>query len=766
MIDIGMKSISSVIFIGIFLFTFVFRLPSVYASDIVRAATQSASMNVTAKVLPRPQDFQLILSSDAVQSTVGADQEITYTITYGSYLKYPTPMTITINWGLGTTKDQALTQYDIVSYVAGSATKDYWGGSTPVVNITNRTITWTTPSFPNYTIDKTLSFRLKTPGRYVTDQNVDFTVAAKMKTEDFTGPETSLTLTYAPREFIAHQVAGLHIVSMDIRSITDTSFSLYLVTSVPTKATLYYGTTLDLDETKTDNTLSDQKIFTIDGLQPATKYYFRIMVENAAGIQRKTPEVFEVTTASRSLMSLIDQDRLYMTTHGVLLRNITGVRNSDTVLVPRAGEVDVALPFKVHVPSLVYLSIADRRVLGESTDKAPPQVRKIRLLETQPDTYTGSFTTPLISGTYDLMIETQSTSGAQNRDVLTVLQVTDPIRVQDATGKPIEKAVVYLEQYNSQSRRFEYFPAETFGASNPVFTDADGVINVTFPPGEYSINIHALGYQPHQSMFTLNNGGERKYPQITLVSQPFSIMNHLYYYGGIFLDGVNLVNHNLNVMTASYRYLDFSLIGAVGLLTLLSIALNLRRVKLSLEGLYIYIEKTVRRLTNWGKNRTLFIGFVENAENGFPVHAATVLLARQGERFAIARDVTSAFGEFHLHITPGVMYELVIKKHGFAPVRSLIDTNVLLEGHPPFGMRSETRIAWPWWVEFGTSLFRAFVHAVSDMLLFGLIFIDILLIWRLGIVRMAIIGLVTILNISLWVNYQWVAWQTKRRHVK
>lgn len=743
-------------FLVAFLVLFFVLAPGVQAAEI---ATKSASLNVDAHVLHRSIDLQFLFQSNVETSAVGADQEVEYTITYGSWLQHPTPMVIEAEWSLGTT-DQSLSALEIVQYVAGSATADYWGGSVPVVDLKKRTITWTIDRFPRYTIDKTLRFKLKTPGRYVTDKNVNFTVTARMKTNEITLAPITLEQVYAPREFILKEVRGLQILALTINKITTTSFSFYLLTSVPTKTVVTYGTTTDLDETFTDTTLSDQKIITIDGLQPGTTYYFKVLIENENGIQRRTPEFLTVTTASTAVTDLIDDSRLLFSTQGIILPQGSPLRGTTAIVVPRGVTMNVYIPFRANTPIVSYFSVLPRYVLGATSETAIGEpVEKIRLLETQAGTFTGNVAIPEQIGTYDMFLETQDTDGNIATDIIGEMIVANPIYITDDRGMPIEKALVYLEQYNPLTKQFEYFPGRSFGFRNPTYSKTNGTVDMALPYGEYTINVNALGYETKQQRFVFPIQGGNAYPQIALEKGPFSLPQQLEYYTSVYMDLVAFINETIAAIAASYRFLDFTLVAGLFALSIISLLINIRRIKLSFEGLLILLEKWLRRHTRRKQDsREVFIGFLENDRNSLPVHAAVILLQSAKTNLTVSSDISSSFGEFHVRMQPHEQYVLIIKKPGYIPVRETLSGSDLLARTEPFTIRQELVFVMPKVVAFTVELLRILFYSLSDALLVGLLIASAMLIQKIGIIRTVPITVLLLINIFVWIEFQWKRW--------
>lgn len=750
--------------VGLILF-----IPLVSVSATSLESTKSAAMAAQGRVPARAQDLLFEFKNDKIDAVVGAEEEITYTMTYGSKLSYGTPMTIEVEWSLGTVPDASLYSYNILSYVAGSATKDYWGESTPTIDLVHRKITWVVKRFPPSTIGKTLSFTLKTPGLYVTDRNVNFNVKARMIQGDVTQGWVSLDNIYSPTEFIRRELKGLHLLTADLRRITDRSFSLFIVTTEKARTVIYYGLSSEnLDKTVTDTELSDQKLITIDGLSPSTMYYYRILIENERDIQRKTPETFKVTTASTSLIGLLEQDRVIITTRGIVLSSLGGIGPDTQVVVPRGVPIDIILPFRAHIPQSVYVSLSEQispreNVLGLTTeDPINTSSQKVRFLETQPNVFSGSITVPERAGTYDVIMEADTVLTGTNRDVLTTLVVTRPITVTDEAGTPIEHALVYVERFDETTQTYHFFPAGTYGGANPTYSDSDGTVDIVLPTGQYSINVNAPGFETYQTKFHLTELVSQTYPTLKLTKAPIQVMSHVSYYWAVIVDLYKLANWNIDKLSTSWRFLDMMLILTLVILTALSYIVNVHRLKLTAESVWIFLEKRMFKMFHTPDVETLFIGFVEHEGSELPVHHAVVLLIDKKTKAVVTRDVTSGLGEFRIHIDPSREYELQIKKSGMSSIRTTVGVNTLLSGHDPFQLTADATVHSHPFLEFLVALGRAIFHALSDTLLVTVGILNLILFLRLGFHILPTI-ILTGINGFLWIEYQWHLWSVARR---
>lgn len=114
---------------------------------------QANNLVITTSVPAKPTDFQLEFSAEPSEPEIGAGQVVTYTATYGSHLAQPTDMIVII-----ATWQQQPDSPNIIDYLVGSATTGL-GGAEPVINLRNKTITWTiTPVPPG--LDHQVSWQL------------------------------------------------------------------------------------------------------------------------------------------------------------------------------------------------------------------------------------------------------------------------------------------------------------------------------------------------------------------------------------------------------------------------------------------------------------------------------------------------------------------------------------------------------------------------------------------------------------------------------
>ena len=745
--------ISTCIFIIIVGLAFYF-FPAKIAADFVTPTPVAKELKINATVLPQTSDFQLEFSSSAKEATVGSDETITYTITYGSSLPQSTSLTLEAEWSLGTIPGKNLYAFDIVSYVSESAGRGY-NETIPTIDLAKKKISWNIENFPKNTKDKTVSFKLKTPARYVTDQNVEFTVKARLSTSQISLPQKEVKLTYTPTPFMAKALSEFAIIGLEIRELKSTSVSLLIRTSQPSTTTVFYGKTFDLEKRITDSSFSYQKIIILNNLEPNTTYYLKVKVENEKGVSKITPELFMFTTPSISFFASIDQENIIIGAFGSILKNKASMEKDTPILFPKKKSLDIFLPFTESPPTQVFLKIINSQILGINNLEPLPFLEKIRLLETEAGVFSGKVTAPSTTGSYDLLMETQSLDGNYTLDLLTKLKIAEPLKIISSGGLPIENAHVSFELYNPRLRMFEYFPAETFGFKNPAYSESDGSVDLILPSGRYKIQAASLGYTPKEEVFDFSPLKSQSYPKITLVKSAFSLKDNFLYYWGTFFDSFKFFNYNVDKLFTSYRFLQLSFLLGLLIFSVLSLFLTAHHLKIKIEDLLIYLEKYWRKFIGHRiPSENLFTGFIES-NTGLPIHGASIFLISPDDKKIVYKNITNFLGEFHLPVEKDKEYNLIIAKKGFETFKKRINVGVPEESRHLFQLEKETTLPKPKIIEFFLVVAGAFLRLFSDALLFAVIIFHLLYIGKFGITKDLPMALITLFNIVLYIELVW-----------
>lgn len=631
------------------------------------AISSNDQIALTATVPTQTRDFELALTSDTKENLIGANQTLSVTMTYGSNLAYATSFTLEAEWSLGTIPGRNLHAFNVLSYVTGSANKAY-GEVTPIIDLAKRKITWKISNFPKKITGQKVFFKLKTPDRFISEQNLEVSLKARLYTSDLSLPDQTLKYTYTPAQLIKTELVSLGLVEHEVRQIGDTFFSLLIKTAEPTKTTIFYGKTLDsLGKTFVESTLAEQKYLRIENLEPQTTYYYQIQVETEKGVVFLTPEIYRVTTAPTSLLTNLDRENILLSLNGITLRNRASIELTSPVTIPRGKSIEVFLPFKKNVPIQVYLRFVPSQVLGINNLDPTPYLEKTRLLETEANVFSGKLILPTQTGLYDMILEAYDQNQSATQDILTKLLLAEPFKIIGSDGLSVEGAHVYLERYNEQLKTYEHFPAESFGAKNPTFSEAGGVVDYVFPQGQYKMNITALGYKPSEKIFSFNPLTSQEYPIATMDKAPFSLVNTFFYYKNILVDIARFINHNLHTLATSHRFFDLIAavsIGSLVLLTLLSFSL---RTHIPLVRLPKYLLFHVKKILPTISVSMHIHGTVVDLHAHSPITQADVYIIDADKKVIVDQTLTNKRGEFFSNKLTQGHYKVEVMKKGYEP---------------------------------------------------------------------------------------------------
>lgn len=629
--------------------------------------TSSDQIEVAASVPIQTRDFALTLASDTKEGLIGANQLLSFTLTYGSNLAYAAPFTLEADLSLGTIPGKNLYVFNVLDYVSGSAGKGY-GETTPIIDIAKRKIIWKISNFPKKTIDQKVSFKLKTADRFITEQNLEVAIKARLYTNDLTLTDQTLKYTYTPTQLIKTELASLGLVKHEVRQINDTSFSLLIQTARPTKTTIFYGKTIDsLGKTFVEPTLAEQKLLRIEGLEPQTSYYYQIQVETEKGVVFRTPEIYRVTTSAESFMSSLDRENVLISLRGIILRNRDSIELTSPVIVSRGQSPEVFLPFKTNIPTQLYLRLVPSQVLGINNLDTIPFLEKTRLLETEAGVFSGKLVLPAQTGLYDLLVETYDSNQSLAQDTLAKILLTESLKIVGSDGQLVEGAHVYLERYNENLKIYEHFPAESFGGKNPTFSQVGGVVDYVLPKGHYRLKVTALGYKPSEKIFFFDPNTSQDYPIVIVEKAPFSLVNAFLYYPSLVADTFGFIKYNLGQLASSYRF--FNLIstlsfGSLVLLTLLSFSL---RTHIPLMRLPRYLLFHLKKLVPATSILMHIHGTVIDADLHQLITQADVYIINADKKVVVGKTFTNKAGEFFSSSLPNGHYTVQVMKKGYEP---------------------------------------------------------------------------------------------------
>lgn len=740
-------------------------------------------------VPPKVTDYQLEFDTDpSGVVTVGQNEEITFSITYGSHLKYAAPMTIQAEWYLGTLVGEELYTFDVVSYVPGSASAAE-GSTVPVINLSNRTITWDITSFPSQTTDKVVTFKLKTPVLRIADSDVEFKVKARLYTPQITLPDEELLLTYIPSgeyyptatpTFTPTPTAASSpasttatptltiaptstpqpqplISDIALFELYSTSATLLITSSRPAKITVYYDISQYLENTVVDTNFTTSRKMTLTKLLPDTQYFVRVRAVDASGVSYITPEFFVFKTPKESAITEEVGRRYYIGSSGVILDSAHYKSLKQPFVFPVNTVVDIVLPFEDKSPAQVYIKQVNTRVLGLNNFTKNTYHDRVRLLETQEGVYSGQFMTSKTEGLYDLMVEKRQIDGDFSIEKLTQIHAVNPMTIRNEQGRPIENARISVDIYNPKTKLYEDLPVESIGLTNPVKSNSSGTVPFILPSGRYLIQISSIGYKSLEESFEFAPDKGKYYPQFTMQKAPFSILDVFRYLFEIVTDLYQYINHYLDELYASYRFMHITTFAGIFLLSVLSLYLTAHYLTVRVEDIYIFIVKLCKKLTHpFVRQNKVFTSFVEN-QDGMPVHGVLVVMSPLNDPNAKGqKDLTNVFGEFELAISDASAdHTLTLRKDGFVTKKITVTEAMFAENNHHIVLEEDAISEKGKMYRFIHAMLSGIVRTFADSLLLFVIVIHAMYIGRFGVLSDIPLLLITLVNVIIYFELLW-----------
>lgn len=491
-------------------------------------AQTTQNMNVTATVPPlvSPTNAQVLISSSPLSSTVlQENDEVTITIRYRSQETASWPFEVVGSWQPGQIENNPSNTIDVFSYIIGSATNAD-EGTTPVVDLINRKITWTIPSVSSSTTYHTVSFKLKVRNDIPTEkaisavvqadgkifttplpqQTLTFTIQKTVEPTLSTGPTpTSIPPTSAPG--IAKPTAittppslispspkppDFRFGLVEIKKITDTETEIYFQTSIKSTYIISYGTSpKKLTQQASSLTFEKDHTITLSDLQPDTSYFFSIKALDEAG-DSIISDIFTFRTAKGPQEVIIEKSDIAILWKNFFLTSADVNRVVIPHNTPFTISANVKNPGNIRSIKARFKNTA---VLGINNTTQSPNVDETPLTEILPGIFSGEITTPLTNGKYQILLETVEESGTFETQIVPYdFYISDPLRVIDnKTGKAIEHASVEIKRFEESLHR--YTPLQNSFALDTL-TDEKGQLAVVLPAGRYIIEVKHTLYKP------------------------------------------------------------------------------------------------------------------------------------------------------------------------------------------------------------------------------------------------------------------------------
>lgn len=664
--------------------------PSVFATNL----------SVTATVPAQAKDYTAILSSDDSQSTVGQNKTIEYTLKYGTTLTYDTSVSLKASWTRGTVDGSNTPSTDILEYVTGSATNAY-GNATPVVDIVNRTITWTISSLPGNTTDKTVSFKLRTSNSVTSTTKILFSVRGILNGPDVITPESSidgrfktgtnsvdptntptptpstiLTTTPVPTSPTPTQTPFVQFNDIVMRTISSDQVTVGIELSSPGSISIKYGTSLiALDSTLNKTTTAENHLITLTDLNPGTNYYFQVV----AKVNNKTirSDIFSIITGQEGDLPLPVVSTLVVTGNSTILSsplqtNSASPEATKTLLLP----ADSVYEFRITIPNAHNLKLAQAIVRNHNTlgiasfiKEAQASTEAVDLIEISPDIFAGKLKTSSLHGVYDIFLRLSDINGNITEKKISQLRVTRKFTVLDKKSRqPIEDARILISLWSQRKNRYEVLRSESTSIENPVFTMNDGKVNLILPRGKYQALVSSLNYKRQTITFSIGNTADDGYPEVLLNPQPFNFMNAFNYFKSSFQEVfmTQTADYLANI-SISKRMIDLISLTAIISFIILSILSMSSRVHVSLFELPHYFIYLYKRSFTSSKHSCTLSGMITDAHSDNAVNQATIYVREGNSGRIISHALTNSSGRFTLRQICSGPYTLHILKDGYLP---------------------------------------------------------------------------------------------------
>jgi hypothetical protein len=711
MISLMFKAILKTVVFLLVISTIYHLCPSLISADDDVAGSTTASVSVP----PRASDLQLSTVLDSDSSTFAQGQEFGVQITYGSHLHFAASMTIVGQWTQGTIDGEVNPNVDILDYVPGTATLAY-NDVTPVVDLVNRTITWTISSFPAQLYDQTLSFRLKTNSNYTASQKVAFTVKAYMTDSEttinapdinrnyqFNPPGPTAAPTSAPTIAPTPTPQPFAIKTVNVQTVSDNNVTIYIATTQPSKSKIYYGTSASaLSRSAADNSFGLTHWMTMSNLLPDTKYYFDVTADNASH-NLVGSDIFVVKTAAKSETPTIALNTFAVTSANKLL--VAPVNQVDetptaqeqkTLVIPQSIIYDLRFSFKESksLKSVKVVLRKKKQVLGAATSIFAKlfnfnnqnsvteenslgilptafadnvNIKEVGLTEIQPGVYYGRLISNLPTGEYELFAIASDYNGNITETKLSNVKIINRLTIlSKETSEPIENARIYLSFYNSHSKRYEPLLPTLISITNPSYTDVQGESSLVLPQGKYRILASNLGYKDKTVDFTIGIGSHDGFPTVFLEKESFNLLSMAIYYGRSIRDVY--IYYTLQYFTALSQSLRFfNLINAIslGLFVIVTLLSFRFRTHIPLRSIFAYFVYHLRKLGGKNLSELYLEGTVLDGTNKKPIGKAQIYLIESKSRQTVEKTTTNVNGHFFFSLNNQNRYEILAVKEGY-----------------------------------------------------------------------------------------------------
>lgn len=765
---------------------------------------------MSVKVLPKVSDFQVAVSSDTA-ITVPQNTISTYEITYGSNVYYNTPITIEASWSNGTIEGSPAPSVEIADYVIGSSTKAY-GNISPVVDLINKKVTWTIPSFPARTTDRVVSFKLKTNDNYTGNNNVSFQISARLINPDIILPTQSVTTDYlfnpalvtpaptavptaAPTVVPATPVPtsgsssnnspttvptaiptpiptsmpiAQKITDVIINSLSDSEAELTIATSDSSTIKINYGETMRMENTITSLTLSLLNQIDISKLEPDSTYYFQITTISKTGKTEKS-DIFTLKTPPTSKAPEVDTQSLIITSDNNLLfsplsSNQAIKRQDPAIVIPQEKIYD----FRFRVKKTEKIKevkgiVRNKYVLGASLGQETANSESVIMTEVEPGIFAARLKAPSQPGYYEIKIRVSDTQGNISEQKIADLKVSPPFTVQSEDGNPIEGVRVLLSLYNPRNGLFSVISPNILPIKNPVYSNYKGELDIALPKGKYQASIIAIGHEKKIIEFSIGANNESAFPLVQLKIKKLNLLTTIEYYYSTIYDFAGSGLFYATELTKSIRFAAL----IEGLIILVSLGICLLAISLKthipVESLIWFLFSRIITIFKKDYLKNHIIGKVINEETGDPEKRAMVYLIDADKSKILDKKLTTMIGEFYFKLRDCKRYKFLVVKNGFEEhpffefsLQSLENDELVRLPIKPIEKNKTSML-------FGIEqLIDNFLGVIFSISLISSILFEILYAYSNGWAKAFLFITLSVLNFLIWLIFFKKSWKKKK----
>lgn len=674
------------------------------------------------------------------------NQEITYTIYYGSNLNYTSNFTLEAAWS---------SSLEILDYVTGSASNGY-NSVAPVVDTTNKRITWTFTNFPANTTDQKVTFKLRANSSYTGSQQVSFDVKSRISTTSLSTDYATLTKYYKYKSSIEPSPTSTPapeatkkttVASVEVRTISYSDARIYVKLAQASKINLLFGeSSANLNKIESVNAYKTEHLITLSGLSANRNYYFKVIATTSDGSQIASDMYTFKTALKDSEASEVETSTLIITSgNNTIYDQLTQKLAKPLFFIPQNSIFQFKFALKGRtVAKTIKAAVRQKAILGVSIFQKEVEASNtsVELTQIEPGVYTGKLATRSAPGVYELYVTIIDKNGNITETRLGEIKVLRKFQVVDSKEKPIEGARIFISIYDQSENKYKALSSSVISIENPSFTNSEGFSNIVLPVGKYKANVSEIRFADKEVEFRVGEGGD--YPKVKLTSTAVTPLRLARYYQRsiteVFYPQTEAYVNSLSTSIRIFDLIAASLLSILVFLTLFSFSKKTRVPIKRFIPYFIYL------ITHRNIKKHYIDGIITD-EKGNPLEEAHVYLADPLDERIIGQTTTDKKGVFFFKKDLETFLLMSMKK-GYSPTHlkkykktSLIQIS-MQKSIERFGFFDHA-------LKLITSIFEmSFEMLIIIALAFEILFLD-----TFGVARTLPFLIISVFNLLLWSLY-------------